>query len=73
MFGSELDAVYMETPEGTRLVELYDLKKPWNGEAIAGSWGTYRIYGDNTRGGEKRVLHGLITYHESAPGAVQPR
>ena len=72
VYGKPIQHTYMESPDGSRLVDLDDLARSWNGEARAESNGTYRFYFDNTEGDELKQMHLLITYHESAEGSVLP-
>ena len=70
---STLRQAYLEAPDGERLVELSDFSRSWNGDAVAPSSGTHRVYFDNSDGDVPKVMHVLITYHRAAPGAIIPR
>ena len=72
LYGSPITQSYLESPAGTRLIQVEGLSKPWNGETTTESDGVYRFYFDNTGGGEHKEMHLLITYHEPAPGSIVP-
>ena len=67
--GITLNLTYMEAPNGERLVEFKDFAGTWHGEVVTVSDGVYRLYFDNTDDETPKVMHALITYHTSAPGA----
>ena len=70
--GTTLDRTYIETPAGERFVTAENFERPWQGEAMTTSNGTYGIFFDNTQGDGHQEMHVLITYHKEAPGSQPP-
>ena len=70
--GRTLHQTYIETPTGERLVTVETFDRPWQGDAMTTSNGTYGIFFDNTRGDGHQEMHLLITYHRQAPGSQPP-